>query len=111
MTINLKQAAFVMPIDDVFEVDELILGIDCGVFITGHIETGIIKPKALVNIVDEAGNTHFSCTVRDIILQSSMLKANKKMLDSAAEGDAVGLIFDDAELLDYAENGMYVVVE
>lgn len=109
--IPFKNAAFKMPIDDVFELNKSIGGLINGVFVTGHIEIGTIKPNSSVIIADSSGEIHLTCVVNGIMLQSDMLKLKKKMLMSASKGQMIGLFFSDMKVLNRADSGMFVVIE
>ena len=106
----IQNLTFKMPIDDVFELNEFIAGI----FITGHIEFGIIRPNSSVMIVDAVGNTQISCIVSGIVSQSSIPTFEKKMLEFASEYQddhlGIALIFNDKRVLDCAQPGMFVVM-
>ena len=109
--IDLDKVSFKMPIDDFFEDDDFI----GGVLITGHIETGTIKPNSTVLIVDTIGNIKYSVEVNGIIYQGNLPIQKKELLDSAsADQDdywGIGLIFYDKEVLNHIEDGMLVIME
>lgn len=108
--IDLENASFIMPVDDVFELEDFI----DGVLVTGHIERGTIKPNSTVMIVDSTGNAQISCVVNGIISQASIPTAEKKMLESASESQddywGIALIFHDKEVLNCDTDGIYVVI-
>ena len=110
MTLDLKNVTFSMPIDDVFELDEN----DAFVFVTGHVETGVIRANTSVIIVDSKGNVQVACVVTGIISQSSLITSEKNMLESASEYEddywGIALIFSDREVLNCANSGMFVVI-
>ena len=101
---------FKMPIDDIFEVNEASWKDFNGVFITGHIEKGLIVPNALVDIVNDNGDIVISCKIIGIVLQSNMLKLKNVKMKSATKGQSVGLIFDNKEILNFNGIGMSVVI-
>ena len=106
----MQNISFKMPIDDVFEYDELIFG----VIVTGYIELGTISPNSSVTIVDFMGNVQISSKISAIISQDSIDTLEIEMLESASVYQngfrGVALVFNDKEVLDYAQNGMFVIV-
>lgn len=108
--INLNQASFQMPIDDVLVLDSLF----GGVIVTGHIEAGRIQTGASVMIVDRAGQIQISGIVNGIMSQSCIQTMEKNMLESASEEQddywGIALIFPDKKIASRARNGMIVVM-
>ena len=106
----MQNITFKMPIDDVFEYDELI----SGVIVTGYIELGTISPNSSVTIVDSMGNVQISSIVSAVISQDSMDRLEIEMFEYASVYQngyrGVALIFNDKEILNYAKNGMFVIM-
>lgn len=108
--INISEAAFQMPIDDVLVLD----GFVDGVIVTGHIETGRIQAGASVMIADPQGEVQTSGVVSGIMSQSCLQAMEKKLLDFASEEQddywGIALIFPEKEVAEKARNGMIVVL-